>query len=238
MIEARHLTTGRNDRQPGLGDVSFVVSRGETYAMVGAAGAGKTSLARLFLGHDRPSLGQAVIDSVDVAANPIEARRRATAIMDGAALYRSMTVRRNVQFFARLAGAEAALSRSTVDDAMRYVGIPERYFDRRPQELGDGEALIAWLGWLAIARLRRTPALILDYPTSGLAAHGVIELQAVLRDANACGLAILVLTADVSFATQVAARIGILQAGRKVAERSRADVLDQSVIQFIGNHLG
>jgi ABC-2 type transport system ATP-binding protein len=92
--------------------------------------------------------------------------------------------------------------------------------------------------WLAIAWLRGGPVLLLSEPTHGLDAQATARLHTQILGFRDRRVAVIVLTADVLFASQVADRLAILKRGVKVSERTRAEVLSLSLtelyIDFVG----
>jgi ABC-2 type transport system ATP-binding protein len=105
--------------------------------------------------------------------------------------------------------------------AMRQVGLPERAFDQRVKEFSKG--MRQKLG-IAIAMIKDAPALLLDEPTAGLDPKAAAEFQETLRELRERGKAILMCTHDIFRAKEMADRVGIMKEGRKVMERTRAEL--------------
>jgi ABC-2 type transport system ATP-binding protein len=203
-----------------LDGVCFFVAPGEIFVLLGGPASGKTTLLGLLLGAATPTRGRALIEGIDAASDPIRTRSRLVFVTAQAPVYRNKTTRENVAFFARFAGAQ--FPRSAVANALRRAGIAEREFDRRPDEANRSLAVRLWL---AVALLRDTPVVLLDEPTHGLAPTESAEIQESLSDLKGRSKAVLVTTSDVWFATQAADRVGILNAGRKTAEKLGADLV-------------
>jgi ABC-type multidrug transport system ATPase subunit len=235
VIEARSLTKRYDGDLPALDDLDLRVNPGEVYGLVGGAGAGKTTAFRLFMSAITPTRGQALVGGTDSAADPITVKRSASFISRHHAPFATVSARKNVDFFVRVGDPKRTPNRTEVENAMRRVGVPERCFNRRCDEL-TADVLV--LLWLAVARLRDSAALFLDDPSTNLSAHGVAELQDSLLDFRSSGRAVLITTSDVAFVTRIADRIGILQSGRKVVERTQAELLGQSLTQFYLDYEG
>src|SRR4051794_25606101 len=117
MIEAQHLVKRFGLETLALDDVSFVVSAGEIYCLLGGPGAGRTTIVNLLLGAIEPTSGRLLLGGVDLLKHRQQARGLATFVTGGGSLYDVMTARRNVEFFARLGGALVANQRQTVENA-------------------------------------------------------------------------------------------------------------------------
>ena len=90
---------------PAVTDVSFRVESGEILGFLGPNGAGKTTTMRMITGFLTPTAGKVTLDDVDVAKNPILAKRSLGYLPETLALYPEMRVREYVAFRAELCGA-------------------------------------------------------------------------------------------------------------------------------------
>ena len=229
MIEARHLVLDRGAGGVSIDDVCLRVDRGEIYALFGPAGSGKTTLIDLFTGARTPDRGQAIISDIDAHASPLAVRGLASFVTVAAAWHGTLTVAANVQFLARMAGVGNGASRTAIENALRRAGMAERDFDRSMRDSSRG---ISMLAWLALASLRKTPALLIDEPTAGLDERTAAEVYDDLLEFRRAGVAVLVTTSDVSLATKIADRVGIIKAGRIAVEHTRAEFVGQGLEQF------
>ncbi len=220
MIEAIDLSKRYEDGVLALDALHLQVKPGEIYCLLGANGAGKSTTIHLFLNFIEPTAGKALVNGVDVAANPLEAKQYLAYVSENVMLYGNFTATQNLEFFARLAGRRG-LTRADYHMAMRRVGLAERSFDQRVKEFSKG--MRQKLG-IAIAMIKDAPALLLDEPTSGLDPKAAAEFQETLGELRERGKAILMCTHDIFRAKDVADRVGIMKEGRKVMERSRAEL--------------
>ena len=189
------------------------VKTGETYALLGGNGAGKSTALRLILGFDRPSAGTICVCGIDVAVAPAQARRQLAYVPESVALYEHLTARENVDYF--LALAEAPRGRDAIDRALARAALPEAAWGRRMGGFSKGmRQKVA----IALALARRTPVLLLDEPTSGLDPGATADFNRLLLLLNGEGVAILMVTHDLLGAADVADRIGFLADGRIDAE--------------------
>lgn len=216
-------------------DLSFSVSPGEIYCLLGGTGAGKTSVLRMLLGLLAPSGGRASVAGYDPTKQPIDARRVTTFITSAGTLSRSMSALHNLETFVRLAPSTRVFEKAHFVNALRLMGVPERAFQRNAAELPRDTLLSVWL---AVAWLRETPVLMLDEPTVGIDTKAVARLQTYLYRFRERGQIVLITTADVLFASQVADRIGIMKRGQKSGEYARADVVSRSLTDLYAEYVG
>ena len=197
-----------------LDAVSLTVEPGEIYCLLGANGAGKTTLVNVFLNFVDPSGGQALVDGIDVTREPLATRQRLAYIPEQVMLYGALSGLENLRYFAALAtGREAA--RDELLGLLAQAGLDSTAADRRVATYSKG--MRQKVG-IAIALAKNAKALLLDEPTSGLDPKAAAEFAQLLRDARDRGVAVLTTTHDLFHAKQNGTRIGIMRAGRLVAE--------------------
>ncbi|MEZ5838708.1 MAG: ATP-binding cassette domain-containing protein [Geminicoccaceae bacterium] len=233
MIQVQSLCLSFGERRI-LDGISFTVARGETLAIIGGSGVGKTSLARLLMGllPSGPATkarsgfrwsGKVLVDELDVLrAKQRELRRfrgRQAGMITQAladALNPHLTVRqhlREVMYLHRLPG--------TVEEVCAACNIPVRLCNRYPAGLSGGEIQRVLT---ALAMLPRPPVLILDEPTASLdGANRARAVEAFRRDQQSrCQLLI---THDHDLARELADRVAVLKAGRIVEVGRARDIL-------------
>ncbi|MGM0669988.1 MAG: ABC transporter ATP-binding protein, partial [Gemmatimonadota bacterium] len=161
-LEARSLEVPFGGK-PGLSGVSFEVARGERFALVGASGAGKTSLLRALSGSGPVVGGSVLVEGKDVAGlSPGE--RGMVLLSQRPLLFPHLSVFENVAFPLRVRKASRAGLEERVEEALAAVRM-EGFGARRPQSLSGGQAhRIA----LARAVVARPPILLLDEPLASL----------------------------------------------------------------------
>ncbi|MFF2807033.1 ABC transporter ATP-binding protein [Streptomyces sp. NPDC058000] len=165
--------------QLALADVSFTVAPGQTLALVGASGAGKSTAAKLLLRFYDPDHGTIRLDGNDLRDLRLEDLRDNVALLLQETLVLHGTVRDNIAYGRPDAGDEAIVAAAHAADAHTFISqLPEGYdtvVGQRGRLLSGGQRQR-----LAIARamIRNAPLLILDEPTTGLdAASGRRILQ-------------------------------------------------------------
>jgi len=191
--------------------VSFDVRKGETLAIVGPSGSGKSSLLRLLNRLDEPTEGTVYLDGVDY--RQMEAprlRQRVGMVMQRPYLFAG-SVMDNLRFGPRQRGED--LSTNAAEELLAGVGLGE-YGSRDIANLSGGEAQR-----VAFARaLANSPAvLLLDEPTSALDEAAKRDVETIIqRIGNEQGIPCVLVTHDVAQATRLAERALILEAGRIV----------------------
>lgn len=227
--------TKRYGRAPAaVEDISFLVSPGEVYCLLGGTGAGKTSILRMLLGLHFPTAGVATVAGFDPTREGIAVRSATTFVTSSATLSRSMSPLHSLETFVGL-GSRGPFDRSRFINALRLMGVPERCFTTNASRLPKDVLLSVWL---AVGWLRATPVLMLDEPTVAIDTAAIARLQTQLDRFRNRGQAILIGTADVLFASQVADRIGIVKRGRKTAEYTRGDVVSRSLTDLYAEYVG
>jgi molybdate transport system ATP-binding protein len=209
------------------------VAEGETVALVGPSGAGKTTVLRAIAGAVRPRSGRialgerALFDSARRVNLPPESRRVGYVFQEYA-LFPHMSVRQNVAF----GGAERA------DELLHRFGIAH-LAKARPPRLSGGERQRVGLA----RALASDPAVLLfDEPLSALDAHTRGQVRAELHDLlHELRLPSLLVTHDFDDATTLADRVGVIVDGRILRMGTPAELLadpgDAFVASFVGSNV-
>jgi ABC-2 type transport system ATP-binding protein len=193
--------------------VSFAVQPGETYALLGGNGAGKSTTLLTFLGFLQPDSGAARVLGRRVETDIAAARRAIAYLPESAALYDHLDARENLQYLLDLGGSRAR--GADIERALDEVALPDAARSRRLAEHSKGmRQKVA----LALALLRDSEVLLLDEPTSGLDPLAIDEFHALVRRLAADGKAVLMVTHDLYGACRSADRIGLLRDGELVQE--------------------
>ncbi|MFG1396693.1 ABC transporter ATP-binding protein [Roseixanthobacter pseudopolyaromaticivorans] len=211
VLEVSHVSAHYGARAV-LRDTSLAVAAGEITVLLGPNGAGKTTLIRTICGRLRPAHGTVRVKGHD--AHLGEARRRIGLVPQELALYPSLTVRENLDVFARLAGMPRAGIPGRVTAVMEAAGVSARANERIDRLSG---------GWkrranIAAALVGEPALLVLDEPTVGVDRDALSGFADLLRALAAAGLAVLIVTHDLEQAAAVADRVAVLVNGHVALE--------------------
>jgi branched-chain amino acid transport system ATP-binding protein len=221
-----------------LDGVSIAAEEGELVAIVGANGAGKTSLIRTIAGIESPRSGRVTFRGADLTGLPSHriCDLGIGQVAEGRQIFPSLTVEENLEMGGLLPRARAAMG-----ETMREVfTMFPRLAERRSQPAGTmsgGEQQM-----LAIGRcLMGKPQLVMfDEPSLGLAPALVQELFRTIRDLNRRGLTVLLVEQNVVASLKLANRAFVLENGRIVMSGTGAELLaDDRVRQsYLGIEAG
>ena len=220
MIVAENLTKRFDNETLALDAINFSVREGEVYCLLGASGAGKTTVIDLFLDFIKPTSGRALINGIDVAENPLEAKKYVSYCSEDVMLYGHFTARENLDFFVRL-GGKPGLKKDDYYAVLREVGLRESAFGQKARFFSRG---MQQKVCIAIAMIRDTPAILLDEPTAKLDPKANEELMETIDQLRGRGKAILITAHDIFRVKEIADRVGIIKEGRKVLERTREEL--------------
>ncbi|MBL8667933.1 MAG: ABC transporter ATP-binding protein, partial [Rhodospirillales bacterium] len=157
--------------------ISLDVAEGEVLGFLGPNGAGKTTTMRMIAGYLQPSAGRVEVCGFDLAAKPIEAKRRIGYLPEGAPLYGDMTPRRFLAFAAEVRGFDGAERRRRIERVAEMVSLEEA-LDRPIETLSKGFKRRVGL---AQALIHDPPVLVLDEPTDGLDPNQKHQVRSLIR---------------------------------------------------------
>lgn len=212
FIEMSELTVNFG-RQPVLRDISLIIPRGQTIAIIGESGCGKTVLLKNIIGLMFPSSGHVIVDDKridELSDKDLTAlRSRFGYLFQNAALFDSMTVAENVAFpLKENSRMRAEKIEQIVSDRIKQVGLPASVLGKRPAQLSGG--MRKRVG-LARALVMSPEVLLYDEPTTGLdpiVSDVINELIMRTREQNA--VTSIVVTHDMKTAQKVADRVVML----------------------------
>jgi len=176
MIEAKSLSKSY-EQVPALQEASFSIGAGEVVGLLGPNGAGKSTLMKILTGYLHPSGGSAVVDGIDVLADPLAVQSRIGYLPENAPVYPDMVVQEYLQFVADLRELGADQRGALIGEAVRRTGL-ESHLVRPIGELSKGYRQRVGL---AQAILHRPRVLILDEATSGLDPTQIVEIRALIK---------------------------------------------------------
>ncbi|MDZ4370629.1 MAG: sulfate ABC transporter ATP-binding protein [Phenylobacterium sp.] len=221
-----------------LSDVSLQARGGEFLALLGPSGSGKTTLLRVLAGLERPDSGEVRFDGEDFLALPVR-HRRVGMVFQHYALFRHMTVARNIAFGLTVRPASDRPSRSQIGARVRdLLGLVqlEGLGDRYPSQLSGGQRQrVALARALAI----EPRMLLLDEPFGALDAQVRRDLRRWLRALHdRSGVTTIFVTHDQEEALDLADRVAILNNGALVQLGTPSEVYEDPANPFVFDFLG
>jgi ABC-2 type transport system ATP-binding protein len=207
-LQVRGLTK-RFDR-PAVDALDLTVRSGEFYALLGPNGAGKTTTLRMVAGLLRPDAGSISILGIDALADPVAAKQIMAWVSDEPMIYDKLTPLEYLEFVAGLWGVDAPTAQSAAQDLLVSLGL-EQHLHERCEGFSKG--------------MRQKVAL------AGALVHDprlIILVKGLLQERVRAGGTVIMTTHILEVAERMADRIGVIAAGRLVAEGTLAELRQQN----------
>ncbi|MEX2173216.1 MAG: ATP-binding cassette domain-containing protein [Pirellulaceae bacterium] len=223
MISVANLTkrfTSGGQEVLAVDGVSFQVSRGEVYGLLGENGAGKTTTLRMILGLLEPTSGHAEVEGFRSTQSPDEVKSRIGLVSTSAGLYQWLTPREMLLFFADLYGTPPPVAEENLQRLAEIFRLHD-YLDRRCATLSTGQKQRVNL---ARSLIHDPPVLLLDEPTRGLDVVGTKVIFDYIGAARQAGKATIVSTHRLDEAQRLCDRFGLLHRGRMMHEGTLAEL--------------
>ena len=232
MLEVKNLSVNYGAIQ-AVRNVSFQINKGEIVTLIGANGAGKSTIVKTISGILKPKSGELVYEGTHLEKlkpNKVVAKG-ISQVPEGRHVFEEMTVRENLLMGAYLRNDRDGIQEDFEKMYQRFPVLKERE-KQDAATLSGGEQQM-----LAMARILRTGArcLLLDEPTEGLAPVIINAIGDVLRQLKQRGMTVVLVEQNFRFAAKVADRFYLMDHGRMIAEfpvsdlPNRMDMLHQEL---------
>jgi len=238
LLEAREVDV-RYGSVRAVRAVSLKLREGEIVAVLGANGAGKSSLLRALLGMERLAGGTVTFDGVDVSQRPVSARVRAGLVLvpEGRRIVTTLTVDENLLMGACHRRDHAAVRVEIERTYQRFPNLAARRRDLAAVLSGGEQQMLA----IGRALLAAPKLMMLDEPSLGLSPRLVNEVFAHIRALNRDnGLSILLVEQNTQRALEIADRAYLLELGEVKREGAASDIpADRTLLDaYLGRDQG
>lgn len=224
LLSVENLTFGYTPERTNLKDVSFSVREGEMVSIVGKNGAGKSTLAKLICGFEKPTAGRICLSGRDISKDTIKERaQRIGYVMQNPNQMISKPLIWDEVEMALLAGNMSAGERKErVEETLKICGLyPFRKWPVSALSFGQKKRVT-----IAGILVQRPQMIILDEPTAGQDYHHYTEIMEFLKELNAQGFTIVMITHDMHLMLEYTPRAIVFSEGELLADTTAAHVLN------------
>jgi ABC-type sugar transport system ATPase subunit len=233
VLEARGLSRGR-----AVSDVSLTVRAGEIVGLAGLVGSGRSEVARLLAGADRPDAGDVALDGAPIRLrHPRDAARHGIAMVPESRKEEGLLMMRSIRENATLATLPRFTRAGVVDRSRerRYAqGLFERLDVRAPGTStrvgalsGGNQQKVLFAKWLAI----EPRVLIADEPTRGIDVAAKREIHGLIAELAAGGMGVLLISSEIEEVLGLAHRVLVMRGGRVVEELAGEAATEERVMR-------
>jgi ABC-2 type transport system ATP-binding protein len=209
LIDIQHLSKNFGPVQ-AVRDLTLFVPQGELFCFLGPNGAGKTTTLKLLTGLLRPAAGSIRLDGIDLARDPLEAKRRIGYVPDTPFLYDRLTPEEFLRFTGDLYGLPPATVTQRAAEAFELFSLnAQAHALIKDLSHGMRQRLV-----YAATFLHEPRVLFIDEPLVGLDPYTIRLLKDLLLAKTRAGMTVFLTTHILALAADIADRIGIILDGR------------------------
>ncbi|HUR69897.1 MAG TPA: ABC transporter ATP-binding protein [Candidatus Thermoplasmatota archaeon] len=227
MIEAEGLSK-RFGTFTALEGFTLSIGKGEVFGCLGPNGAGKSTATKLLCTLIRPTAGTARVCGFDIVREAPEVRRRIGYLPEKVPVYKPLTAREDLRYFARLHGVPEAGLEERIEASLRRVGLVD-VEHRRSGAFSKG--MVQRLG-IARAILHEPEVVFLDEPASGLDPTGRRGIRTLIQELASSGATVFLCSHDLGEVRAVAHKIGFIRKGKLVQVRSVGAGLEGRLVEM------
>ena len=206
-----------------LTNLSFSIDKGETFAIVGPNGSGKTTTMKILLNLIFPTAGE--VSLFGLPPGDMEALTRIGYLPEAPYFYEFLNGRELLEYYGKLCGVPGDVLRARIDNLLKVVDLHERGADMPIRVYSRG--MRQRIG-IAQAMINDPDLLILDEPTNGLDPLGTVQIRQFILEQKRQGRTILLCSHLLSEVERVADRVAILHRGNLLAVGPMAELVPES----------
>ena len=228
LLRVEKLSFGYTDQVMNLQNVSFSINEGEMVSIVGRNGAGKSTLAKLICGFEEPTAGKIFLEGKDLSGDTIKERaKRIGYVMQNPNQMISKPMIWDEVEMALMAGNMSADERKErVEETLKICGLyPFRKWPVSALSYGQKKRVT-----IAGILVQRPRMIILDEPTAGQDYHHYTEIMEFLKELNAQGFTIVMITHDMHLMLEYTPRAIVFCEGELLADTTAAHVLNDPAL--------
>jgi ABC-2 type transport system ATP-binding protein len=221
-IEIRGLTKVFD--RPAVDGLDLTIRVGEFYALLGPNGAGKTTTLRMVAGLLPPDSGSVHVLGIDALQQPVAAKQLTAWVSDEPMIYDKLTPMEYLAFVAGLWGCDPEVAQRSAHELLDSLGLAANAHERCEGFSKGMRQKVA----LAGALVHDPRLIILDEPLTGLDAVSARHVKGLLQARVRAGCTVIMTTHILEVAERMADRIGVIAAGRLLAEGTLAELRQQN----------
>ena len=228
MLEVKNLSVHYGMIQ-AVRNVNFKVNEGEIVSLIGANGAGKSTILKTLSGLIHPSEGEIVYLGENIASTSAKkiVEKGLVQVPEGRHVFPGLTVKENLELGAFLRKDNEAIQKDMEDVFERFPILKERK-DQDAQTLSGGEQQMLAMGR---ALMSRPKLLLLDEPSMGLAPIFIREIFKIIQEIQKTGTTVLLIEQNAKMALSISNRAYVLETGSVVLSGTGQELLESDEIQ-------
>ena len=228
MLEVKNLSVHYGMIQ-AVRNVNFKVNEGEIVSLIGANGAGKSTILKTLSGLIHPSEGEIIYLGENIASTSAKkiVEKGLVQVPEGRHVFPGLTVKENLELGAFLRKDKEAIQKDMEDVFERFPILKERK-DQDAQTLSGGEQQMLAMGR---ALMSRPKLLLLDEPSMGLAPIFIREIFKIIQEIQKTGTTVLLIEQNAKMALSISNRAYVLETGSVVLSGTGQELLESDEIQ-------
>jgi len=224
MLKATNLTKKYNSFT-AVNNISFEVKSGEIFAFLGPNGAGKTTTIKMFTTLLKPTAGQLLINNIDPAKDPNQARKSFGIVFQDPSLDEELTAIENVKFHAVLYQVPQKIQNQRIEQMLKFVGLWDRRKDLVKKFSGGMKRRLE----IARSLTHHPKVLFLDEPTLGLDPQTRNKIWEYIKRLNQEeNMTVFFTTHNMEEAEKNADRLAIIDQGKIISQGTATELKNQT----------